>query len=78
MKNKLLTIMLLAFIFSCFSGCTYKSWYEGLRETERQNCNRIENTAERQKCLDEIDKMSYEQYQKERDESNKEQDKKGY
>jgi hypothetical protein len=63
--------MLLAFIFSYFSGCTYKSWYEGLRESERQNCYRIANTVERQKCMDEIDKMSYEQYQKEQEKAKK-------
>lgn len=72
MKKKLLIIMLLVNIFINFSGCTYKAWYEGLKETERHNCYKIENTLERQRCLDEIDKMSYEQYKKEREKTTKE------
>ncbi len=67
MKIKLLTLMFLVSIFIYFSGCSYRSWYEGLRETERQNCYKIENSIERQECLDRVDEMSYDQYQKERE-----------
>jgi len=67
MKIKLLTLMFLASISIYFSGCSYRSWYEGLRETERQNCYKIENSIERQECLDRVDEMSYDQYQKERE-----------
>ncbi|MEE4359717.1 MAG: hypothetical protein V2I97_24820 [Desulfococcaceae bacterium] len=59
--------MFLAYICICFSGCSYRSWYEGLMETERQNCYKIENRTERQECLDSVGDMSYDQYQKERE-----------
>jgi hypothetical protein len=71
MKKKLLALIFLAFIYIYFSGCSYRAWYEGFRETERQNCYKIENSIERQQCLDRVDEMSYDQYQKEREKAKK-------
>ena len=64
-----LTILFFTIVFITFPGCTYRAWYEGFRETERQNCYKIENSTERLQCLDRVNNMSYEQYQKERKES---------
>jgi len=71
MKKKLLALIFLAYIFIYFSGCSYRAWYEGFRETERQNCYKIENSIERQECLDKVEETSYDQYQKEREKANK-------
>jgi hypothetical protein len=67
MKKMFLANLLLAYVFMSFSGCSYRAWYEGFREAERQNCYKIESAAERQECLDRVDETSYDQYQKERE-----------
>jgi organic radical activating enzyme len=51
MKKLFLAVMLLAYVFISFSGCSYRAWYEGLREAERQNCYKIESAAERQELI---------------------------
>jgi hypothetical protein len=36
---------------------------------EREKCNKIESPTERQECLDKVNETSYDQYQREREES---------
>lgn len=71
MMNRFHTLLLVAFVFLTFPGCSSRPWFEGLREMERQNCYRMESSAERQECLDRVDETSYDQYQKERERSQK-------
>lgn len=49
-------------------GCTYKAWYQGLQDTRRQECYRLPQ-GEVQPCLDEVDRVGYEQYRREREEA---------
>lgn len=56
--------------FCCFcmlgQGCTYRAWYEGLQERERQECYKYIGQDETTKCLDEVN-VKYDQYQKDRE-----------
>jgi hypothetical protein len=74
-KGRFMAIRLFVFLFYVYvsmglAGCTPRSWFEGLRETERQNCYKIMSPTERQECLDKLDE-SYGQYQHEREEAKK-------
>ncbi|MBK8163078.1 MAG: hypothetical protein IPK65_08010 [Gammaproteobacteria bacterium] len=50
------------------TGCTYKAWYEGFQDTRRQECYRLPH-GEVQSCLDNVNRVSYEQYRRERKEA---------
>jgi len=69
MTKGFLALIFFAYVFISFSGCSYRAWYDGLREAECQNCYKIESPTERQECLDKVNKTSYDQYQKERERS---------
>ncbi|MBN1472718.1 MAG: hypothetical protein JW925_13140 [Syntrophaceae bacterium] len=60
--------LLVLFFFGCVCiachGCTYRAWYEGFKETERQECYKIVNQTERQQCLDRVDSITYDEYKK--------------
>lgn len=61
-------ILLLAGGIGLFSqGCTYRAWYEGWREQQRQDCYRHANQSDLQECLEKVNGMTYEQYEKERE-----------
>lgn len=47
-------------------GCTYRGWYEGLQERQRQDCYKYATEAEIQACLDRVDEKTYDQYEKQR------------
>lgn len=66
-----LTLFVFISVVITFSGCSSRAWYEGLRNIERQNCYKIERTTERLECLEKVDDISYDQYQKEREEPQK-------
>ncbi|MCF8054533.1 MAG: hypothetical protein K9K75_04865 [Deltaproteobacteria bacterium] len=51
-------------------GCTYRSWYEGLRETARQECYKNKNDQQIRECLDKTN-VTYEEYEKNREELKK-------
>lgn len=61
-----LYLLLLTTVLATFSGCSSRAWYEGLRNIERQNCQKIAGTAERVECLQREADVSYDQYQRER------------
>ena len=71
--KKCFIIILLTYCFLCFSSCTSQAWYEGFKDMEREKCNKIESATERQECLDKVNKTSYDQYQREREESKNQQ-----
>lgn len=65
---KRFTFILLAVFICIFAqGCTSRQWFEGIKEAQRQDCYKIASPSERQKCLDKLDGMSYDQYKKERE-----------
>jgi len=49
------------------SGCTTQAWYESAQETQRQQCRqRYPDAADQQKCIDEVNSHTYNQYQQDR------------
>ncbi len=66
MAGKTLRLVLLAYA-SVASGCTYRAWYEGSQERQRQDCYRNTSQGEIQKCLDRVNGTTYEQYRKGRE-----------
>ena len=54
-------------IILVIQGCTYKAWYEGLREQQRQECHKHISDDAVQRCLDNIENITYEEYMKSRE-----------
>lgn len=48
-------------------GCTRQAWFEGLKERERQRCHSHVSQDEIERCLDRVETMRYDQYQKSRE-----------
>ena len=65
------TILLLMSAGACLGsqGCTYRAWYEGLRERQRQDCYRSPSQSEVQKCLESVNSTTYDDYMKSRKDS---------
>lgn len=64
-------LFLVCFIGFSMQGCTYREWYEGFRERQRQNCYRYSSQDDIEKCLVRTNSMTYDQYEKAREESKK-------
>ncbi len=69
---KKMALLLLAAV-ACWGspGCTYRAWYEGLKERQRQECYQSPSPSEVQKCLDSVNSITYDEYMKSRKDSNK-------
>lgn len=68
MGRKMIRIFFILMITAwlCFTtqGCSYKAWYEGLQENQRQDCYEQKNRQDIQKCIENLNHQSYEQYRK--------------
>lgn len=66
MKTKQ-SLVLIPFAFFMFtlSGCTTQTWYEGVKEGAKNNC-RSQPSSEVERCLENLNKKTYEEYEKER------------
>jgi hypothetical protein len=49
------------------SGCTERAWYEGARQSQRNECYKMPLPA-REECLKALDSESYDEYQRQRQE----------
>lgn len=65
MSIRLLVGVLLGVIFSLLSGCTTRAWYETMQATAKQAC-RKEPPSEQERCEARLNRMEYEQYEKQR------------
>jgi hypothetical protein len=63
-KNQCFRLLIFC-IFLLIQGCTYRAWYEGLQEKQRQDC--YQNRSQDQNCLDSVNGVTYDQYKKERE-----------
>lgn len=50
---------------SVLAGCTAEAWYEGFKQSSESRC-RNQPPGESQRCLEELNKKSYQEYEKER------------
>ena len=67
MIKRFLWLTLVTSISFTTQGCTYQAWYEGLREHQRQECLKHISDDVVQRCLDNIENMTYEQYLRSRE-----------
>ena len=49
------------------AGCTQQAWYEGFQAGERQQCEALRSQSAIQQCIDQVNSLSYPQYQRERE-----------
>jgi hypothetical protein len=54
------------FCLAC-QGCTYRAWYEGMQERQRQECYKIPSQSETQKCLERVNSITYDDYKNRRE-----------
>ncbi len=59
------TIIWLTLFITSIAGCTMQSWYEGAKRGAENNC-RNQPPGESERCLENLNKKSYEEYEKER------------
>ncbi len=50
------------------AGCSPQAWYEGFRESGRQKCDESLSRNTVQQCMDNVNRLSYPRYQREREE----------
>jgi hypothetical protein len=55
----------LTFFIMAISGCTTQAWYEGAKRGAENNC-RSQPPSETDRCLENLNKKTYEEYEKER------------
>ena len=48
------------------AGCTTESWYKGFQQSSESRC-RNQPPGESQRCLDDLNRKSYSEYEKERE-----------
>ena len=66
MKTRHITaIIWLTLLTASIAGCTTQSWYEGAKRGAENNC-RNQSPDESERCLENLNKKSYEEYEKER------------
>lgn len=66
MKRKLPAIAVGTVFLLLVSGCTYQAWFEGFKERQRQECYKHVNDDDIQRCLENVEEMSYEEYKRSR------------
>ena len=49
------------------AGCSQQAWYEGFLASARQKCEALLSQSAIQPCIDEVNSLSYPQYQRERE-----------
>ena len=48
-------------------GCSQQAWYEGFQASQRQQCYELLSPSAVQQCMDQVNRLSYRQYQRERE-----------
>jgi len=66
MKSKqFLVLIQFIFLMVTISGCSTQAWYEGVKEVAKNDC-RNQPPSEVERCMDNLNKKTYEEYEKER------------
>ena len=58
-------LLLLALAAALIGGCTTQAWYEGMKQSAVNNCDKQPPGA-REECLSRVNQKSYNDYEKER------------
>jgi hypothetical protein len=62
--HRLAFVCLATILFAALSGCSSQQMYESGKGYQRNQCERLPDMGERQRCLEKAN-VSYEQYKKE-------------
>ncbi len=65
MSRGLLKICIMYAVCVACQGCTYRAWYDALKERQRLDCEKLPGVRERQDCLDRVNSRTYDQYNEE-------------
>jgi hypothetical protein len=67
MKARCLSSLALSLVLAAAAtpGCSTKAWYEALKFSARNECNR-QPPGESERCLSQVSTMSYEEYERSR------------
>ncbi|GAB2180612.1 hypothetical protein DLREEDagrD3_08350 [Denitratisoma sp. agr-D3] len=66
MKTKQAAVIVgLTFLTATVTACSTQAWYEGVKRGAENNC-RSQPPGESERCLEKLNKQSYEEYEKER------------
>lgn len=69
MKIQKKTVLIpIIFFITLMQGCTAKSWYEGGKQSAENNC-RSQPPSQVDRCMDKLNKKTYQEYEKERSSS---------
>ena len=49
------------------AGCSQQAWYAGFQASARQQCEALLSPSAIQPCMDQVNSLSYPQYQRERE-----------
>lgn len=63
--NKAFNILALCLAATITSACTTQAWYEGAKQGAENQC-RLQPPSEAERCLENANKKTYEEYEKER------------
>ena len=69
MSRHIILILLSASYCLVSQGCTYRAWYDALKEKQRQDCYNDPHQSGLQQCLDRANSMTYDEYKNRREES---------
>jgi len=57
-------VILTALLGLAVTGCTRQAWYEGFKSQQRLQCERMTQDYERQRCIERVNGLSYDEYQR--------------
>lgn len=69
--RKIMNLKMIIYCSLLSAGCGQQAWYEWFQESERQKCYELLSQSAIQQCIDNVNGISYHQYQKEREGLNK-------
>jgi hypothetical protein len=65
MNIKTRVLIVLIFVVNTVAGCSTQAWYDGAKQAAENNC-RTQPSTEMERCLENLNKKSYDEYEKER------------
>lgn len=57
-------MLLMGMLALTVTGCTRQAWYEGFKSQQRLQCDQLTQDYERQRCLERVNGMTYDQYRR--------------
>ncbi len=64
-EKQFIAYILYTFLILAISSCTTQAWYESVKQGAANNC-RNEPPSESERCLENLNKQSYQEYKKNR------------